>query len=169
MRTFQFLSIILALGACGDDGGGTTVDAMPMIDAAPDAPAATVGLGQICGQGMPACPTQAPACLTAMGDTVGFCSALCADNAMGMTDAQGDLPLANVTPAPNQGACTAAFSASVGTPACALILGGYQPPHNPMMANMPYTMIDLACAIACGAGNTCPTGLTCQMGGCFPP
>ncbi|MFN0246937.1 MAG: hypothetical protein ACKV2T_08505 [Kofleriaceae bacterium] len=85
-----------------------------------------------------------------------------------MTNAQGSLTLATITPAPNNATCQAAFSATVGTPVCALILGGYQPPHNPFMANMTYTMLTLECAIGCGAGNTCPTGLTCNMGGCFP-
>lgn len=166
MRSFLFVSMVLGLAACGDDGGSSPVDAPP-ADMAVDTPAATMGLGQICSQSMP-CPANAPACLSTQGATMGFCSALCADNAMGMTDAQGNLPLANVTPAPNQAACTAAFSASVGTPSCALILGGYMPPDNPMMASKAYTMIDLACAIECGPNNTCPTGLTCQDGGCFP-
>jgi len=53
MRSILFVSTILALSACGDDGG-SSVDAMPMIDAAPDGPGATTGLGQLCGQGMPA-------------------------------------------------------------------------------------------------------------------
>jgi len=85
-----------------------------------------------------------------------------------MTGANGTLTVSTIMPAPNQGACTAAFTASVGTPACALLLGGYQPADNPMMANKAYTMITIECAISCGTGNTCPTGLTCQMGGCFP-
>jgi len=168
MRSFLFVSMIAVLPACGDDGG-SSVDAMPMIDAAPDGPGATQGLGQLCGTGMPACPSTAPDCLTTANATVGFCSAECVTNGTGTTNAQGQLVPAMITPAPNQAACTSAFSASVGTPVCALILGGYQPPDNPMMASKQYTMITLECAIACGTGNTCPTGLTCNQGGCFPP
>jgi hypothetical protein len=41
---------------------------------------------------------------------------------------------------------------------------------NPLQANKLYTGIALGCVILCGAGNTCPTGLTCNasVGLCFP-
>jgi len=165
------LSILVGsmFAACGgDDGDGGTVDAPVIVVDAPmiDAPPMLTGLGQRCSQ-TEACPTSAPNCLSTAGATVGFCSQVCLTGGSATSSATGTLPLAMITPAPNNAPCTAAFSATVGTPVCALRTA-IVPNDNPLVANKAYTGIELHCAIGCGAGNTCPTGLTCTGGGCFP-
>ncbi len=168
----QFVLSMFAVSmfaACGgDDGDGGTPDAPPIVVDAPmiDAPAMLMGLGQRCSASMP-CPTSAPNCLSTAGATVGFCSQVCVTGGSATSSATGTLPLASITPAPNNAACTAAFSGTVGTAICALRTA-ITPNDNPLVANKAYTGIELHCAIACGTGNTCPTGLTCSMGGCFP-
>lgn len=148
-----------ALTACGDDGGTSTPDApIVVIDAAPDAPAALTGVGQKCGTGLPACPANASQCVGFQGTTQ-WCTPLCLENGSGTTNAQGQLTA--TTPAPNNGACTGAFTGTAGMAVCGVILA-ITPMDNPLVANKAYTGISLACVVACGASNACPTGMTCN-------
>jgi hypothetical protein len=175
---FLVTSIVLAAGAStltlacgGDDDSGGMPDARVFLDAAPDAPPAGLsGLGQSCSQENP-CPTNAPVCiqlgLPGGGTTNAFCTAICLENGTGMTNAQGQFAAGSITPAPNDAPCAAAFTGTVGTPACAVITST-TPMHNPLMANTQYTQIAAGCAIVCGAGNACPNGTTCTGGLCTP-
>jgi hypothetical protein len=110
------------------------------------------------------CPTNAPVCLSSAGNTTtGMCSPLCVMNGTMMTNAQAQP--SSITPQPNNAACTGAYTGTVGNPLCAIIIGGsgplaYMPPDAQLQANKTYTNVNLACAIQCGANNTCPTGLT---------
>jgi hypothetical protein len=159
-----FTALSLALFACGGDGGGNKVDATVQPEAGGD----LVGLGQKCGTGLPACPANAPDCVGLVMNGGTYCTPRCLEGGAGMSDAQAQLPLNAITPPPNTGTCTAAFTGTVGGPTCALILA-LQPPDNPVQANKAYTGIRLGCLLACSAG-ACPAGFTCMTppGFCFP-
>jgi len=164
-----------ALVACGDDGGkGGGVDAPKAIDAAIDAPVAAgpTGLGKKCTT--PAdCPANAPECVGLSQTTNAWCTPKCLTGGAGTTNGNGALPLSGVTPAPSTTVCPAAFTGTPvtgGNPVCALILATV-PADNPLVANKAYTGIDLGCVVACGTGNTCPMGMTCNTavgGACLP-
>lgn len=184
MRSFKSLRVLMSLAlvglaACGgsddDDGSGTPIDA-PMqqsIDAAVQIDGATAagGLGQVCNQAMP-CPTNASSCLFFSDPNApgakGFCSLTCATQQMNMPNAQGQFP----RPATGDATCAAAFAAGQpGMPVCGVILSGTLAPPVPagQQPNPATTYTyDAACIVTCGAGNTCPTGLTCQQGACIP-
>ncbi len=170
------ISMVLgaSLVACGDDGGkGGGVDAAkgidaPMIDAPP---AALTGLGQKCVAAMAGadCPADAPVCTGFTGTTT-YCTPRCvtAGTATGAANNQ----FTGITPAPSDAACTAAFHATVGMPKCVGILNNFMPADNPIVAGKAYTNINMTCAVLCGTGNTCPTGMTMNTSlgacACFP-
>ncbi len=165
----------LTFAACGggDDGGkdGVTLpDAKtnPGADAplAPDAPpAAVMGLGQRCDPMAPACPANASTCLPTSA-TAGYCSPLCINDASGTTNAMGSFTVGGpggLTPPPNDSACTAAYTQTVGTAKCKFIISANPMPANNMfMPNTAYTMIKGVCGIDCASQADCPTGLTCN-------
>ncbi|HEX5058853.1 MAG TPA: hypothetical protein VFV99_05805 [Kofleriaceae bacterium] len=168
--------------ACGgDDGGGGNgnPDAKVFMDSkvfmdAPGGGGGLTGLGQKCGSGQPACPTNAPDCI-ALGlgggsASTSYCTPHCLEDGSGTTNAQGQLT--TTTPAPDNAKCSAVYTGgSVGMPACGVILAT-TPMDNPLKANTSYTMIDLGCVIVCGTGMMCPTGTTATTAGstcfCFP-
>jgi hypothetical protein len=159
-----------SLSACSPSDGGSridTVDAPKAIDAAIDTPPANLsGLGQKCGQGMPACPANASECVGLQG-TASFCTPKCASGATGMTNASGQLT--TTTPPPNNQTCSSAYTGTVGMPVCGVILT-VVPADNPLVANKAYSGIDLGCVITCGTGGACPASTTCNttVGACFP-
>jgi hypothetical protein len=153
--SFVFAAAVALVACGGDDGGSTPADTMP------DTPMAVMGIGKRCGMGGGQCDANAPICLSLMQGGPGFCSALCLDNGAGTTNAMAAFPQGSLTPAPNPQLCTAAFSAPAGMAVCGTVIETV-PAHNPLMANTAYTGVDIACLIACGAGNACPTGLTCD-------
>jgi hypothetical protein len=155
------------VAACGSDSNTTKVDAPAVVVDAPkaiDAPAALVGLGQKCNAQM---PCTAPAtCLSKQGDAFGFCSTECHHQSGFMTDANKQIVATSVMITPADDAkCTATYTGTVGTAACFLPLN--VTPAPPLAANTAYKF-DAYCQINCGAGNTCPTGLTCNSGICVP-
>jgi hypothetical protein len=158
----MFMLMSSTLLACGGDDGDSTPDAA--IDAMPDAAVPLMGLGQKCGTGLPACAAPAPACLTQPGATSGFCSAICLMGATGMTNAMGQFT--SLSPLPDDAKCTAAYSGTVGTAECSVLIS-LTPMEQPM-ANKSYTNISFACAIACGPSNACPFGTSCTSGFCQP-
>jgi len=165
-----FAALSLALFACGGDGGGSsTKDAPPPPQ---EAGGDLAGLGQKCGTGLPTCPANAPDCIGLEQNGGRYCTPRCLEAGAGMTNPQGALPLNTITPPPDNAVCTGAFTGTIGTPACQLILAT-EPAHNPLMASTNYTGIRLGCLISCGANNTCPTGYTCMTPAgvtptCFP-
>jgi hypothetical protein len=167
MRSFLFVSMALALVACGDDGGSPGVDAPPMVDAGPDAPGPLMGLGQRCipSMGGADCPDPL-GCLGNPASTMpdGMCTAVCAMNTMFMTDAQGAPGNPTPDPTAQNATCASMYTGGIGTAGCNSPFG-LTPAHNPLMASTNYT-VSWACGIQCGAGNTCPTGYTCTSGLC---
>ena len=180
-------AVLVALAACseGGGGGGGSPDAAsppPAVDAsgAPDAGDvadaradarielgtdagnSVGGFGQKCSQTV-ACPVDAPICVvSAAGGTEGLCSIVCADDFAFTTDGDG-----NVRTLPGPAAdrvCAAAYTGGVGTSTCQALLGNtFRPPVvGRPSGNTPYTG-DVACAIRCGAGNACPSGLRCDL------
>jgi hypothetical protein len=163
--------------ACGGDdggggGGGNHADASVATDAKVfmDAPPGGVtGLGQKCASNTD-CPASAPDCIAlVLGSTnsTKYCTPHCVDDASAMTGSDGQFTAASFNPAPMPAKCTGAYSGTVGTPVCGVLLA-YTPMDNPLKKNMAYTMIDLGCAVQCGTGSTCPTGMTCTSNFCFP-
>ncbi len=161
------MSLVLgsALVACGDDGkggGGGGVDAPKVfMDAppAPDAPAGLTGLGQKCDPAMmnADCPANAKTCIGLAGGTATYCTPDCLTNGTATTNAQGQIT--TTTPAPSATACSGAFTGTVGSAACGVILA-YTPMDANLMPNKTYTGIQLGCVIRCSATMTCPTGFT---------
>jgi hypothetical protein len=119
------------------------------------------GLLQKCGNGLPACPANAPLCFGLVQGGTSYCSPACVVNGTGTTNAQGQF--ANVNPAPNNQTCMAAYTGGVGMPQCAVIVETV-PADMPLQPNKAYTGITFGCAVACGAGQTCPAGNTCNTG-----
>jgi hypothetical protein len=185
MNTSRIRRVMLILGialgatiiACGSDGkkknpvDGSTDDSGGNIDSNGSGSGGISGLGQHCGSGFPACPANAPDCIAvAIGSAASpsYCTPHCLDGGSGTTNNQGQLTA--TTPPPDNTKCSAAYTGgSVGTPACGLLLS-YMPMDVPLKKNMTYTSIVLGCVVACGAGNTCPTGMTCNATAkfCFP-
>ncbi len=172
-----FLSLAFTgLAGCGgddgDDGGGQ-VDApetdAPSVDAAIDA-APLMGLGQLCQPSMQGadCPQNAPGCLTfAAGATMGICTNICVQSATFMTNAQSQPGPLTPDPSTQNAVCTGIYTGSVGTAACSVPVN--QQPAGALQPNTNYT-VAVVCGIQCGAGNACPTGLTCntQLNTCAP-
>jgi hypothetical protein len=156
------LGLLGSVAACGSSSTPNKVDAAVVhldTGVTVDAPPSTLtGLGQKCGTGMPACPANAPGCLTSGAGAVGFCSAICHAGAMFKTDAAKTPGMFTDTTADNP-KCAAIFTGTVGTAECTEIVN--VKPAPPLVANTTYTF-DAACGIVCGAGNTCPGGLTCD-------
>jgi len=167
------LSIMFLHAACGGDdgggGGGGLPDASVKMDAAVqmDAPAAIMGLGQKCDQSTP-CPQSAPTCVRVGTSTVGFCSLLCHADAQMKTDANGQISTQTDTSADNP-KCAAIFTASPGTGVCGMPVNVSPTPTNPPQKNTTFTY-QAHCVVQCGAGNSCPAGLTCntQVMWCVP-
>ena len=162
-------TLSLALFACGGDGGSTKADASAPEEAGAEAGTALTGLGQKCGNGLPVCPANASECVGLVMDGGTYCTPKCVEGGSGMSDANGVLPLAGITPPPNTGTCMAAYTAgAAGGPTCNLILA-LTPSHNPVMPNTSYTNITLGCMLTC-TDNMCPSGFTCMAsaGFCFP-
>jgi len=158
--------------ACGDDGNNPDakqLDAKVFMDA----PAGVSGLGQKCGSGLPACPTNAANCIGlrfSNGTTTNFyCTPFCDQNASAMTGSNGQFPTtaSGYTPPPDVSICAGAYSGSVGTPGCG-VPTSWTPMDSPPIANKNYTGINLACFVVCGAGSACPAGLTCTNTACTP-
>lgn len=181
MRTFTLLFAALTIAACGGSDS-KTADAKPAtIDAngsTPDAPGGTpdapgaglTGLGQKCTPGQTGeCPSNASECVALSQSGPGWCTPLCLEGATAMTNAQGQF--ASTTPAPDNSKCAAAFSGSVGQPACGIVMS-WTPADNPTKPNTTYTGVSMGCAVVCGNGNACPSGMSAMTVGqsclCFP-
>ena len=152
-------SVLVACG--GDDGEGGSPDAAPQIDAAPmiDAPpAGPTALGKRCDPAMmnADCPANAPLC-TGFTGTPSYCSPLCVMG--GTATGAANNQFTNIMPAPSAALCSAAWSASVGTPMCVGILNNFMPMDNPIKVGDAYTNINMTCAVVCGTGNMCPPGM----------
>lgn len=164
MRNYLFVSMFLAVAACGDDGGSAGVDGGG-VDAAPDGPAALTGLGQKCVVAMQGadCPQTAPGCLSyVQGATMGVCTNICVKDGTFMTNNATPVGIASFNPDPStkNGDCAALYTGgSSGVPTCSALTA--RTPTGALVANTTYTF-SMACEISCGAGNTCPAGLTCN-------
>ncbi|MGE0867057.1 MAG: hypothetical protein AB7P03_00740 [Kofleriaceae bacterium] len=166
-----YFGLAVALAACGSSGGGggggggggddddETPDA-PKV-AIVDAPAGIVGLGQKCNQANP-CMGDTPVCLTFKEGSDGICSKTCVESASFMTDGMAIPGPFTPNPTTQNGACQAVFSGSVGAAVCGVPHSLM--PNETLKPNKPYT-VAFACGISCGAGDACPTGLTCNSAG----
>jgi len=159
---------VVALFACGDKKTQTP-DAKVYFDAHiyMDAPP-LMGLGQKCATDAD-CPTNAPLCRSyklSTGNSPLFCSPLCLEGATMTTDAQGNVTA--TSPAPDVSKCTAAYGGGIlGLPTCGNWLSWT--PMETFQPSTTYTNIMWGCYIRCtNADTTCPAGLTCINGGCFP-
>jgi len=168
LTRLSVLFVLLAsfvLVACGDDGGSTAPDAQIFMDApAPDAPTALVGLGQRCVPAMQGadCPANANGCLSFMpGATVGICTKLCVGPPPGTftTNAQSQPGALNPAPATQNAMCPPIYTGTIGTAECNTLVNVM--PAGALQPNTNYTFLAV-CGIKCGAGNTCPAGLTCN-------
>ena len=161
-------SAAVACGGGGGDDGGNNPDAAP-ADAAPDAAPALTGLGQRCGQGLPACPAGFNGCLVQNQGAVGICSKTCVASLMFTTNANNPPGIMTINPVPTSqnAACQAVYTGTVGTGTCEALLNIMPAP--PLQPNTNYTAA-AACVVKAGAGNACPQGLTFQMatGWCVP-
>ena len=162
--------------ACGGNGNGGGGGGMP--DAAgmhPDAPGSggsdaggsasgLTGLGHACGSAAD-CAGQGSAngCLTyGAGAAKGICTELCLGSGSFMTNGSGQPGAETPNPTMNNATCAAIYSGSAGTASCSAIVNLMPAPVNNQLApNTTYTFA-AACEIACGTGNTCPAGLTCN-------
>jgi hypothetical protein len=164
------LAVVIACGSSGSSHplpdahtGGS--DAKVFLDA-PSSSGLT-GLGQKCGTGQPACPTNASQCIgfTQGGPT--YCTPTCLTGGAGSTNGSGQFAQGSITPPPNTATCTAAYTGgTVGTAACDII-AATTPADNPLKASTAYTAISFVCSVNCGTGSgtgPCPTGMTCQTG-----
>jgi len=175
MRLSFVFSICFAAAAAacgGGGGGGNNNDAA--VDVPVDMPPALAGLGQKCGTGLPACPANAPECFGLVANGTAYCSPACVSGGTGKTNAQGQFPqtgTGSIMPPPDNAKCTAAYTGTVGSPVCAVILST-TPADNPLKPNTNYTAIKAGCAIVCGSGATCPPGMACNTsigpGVCLP-
>jgi hypothetical protein len=157
------------LFACGGDDGGGGGGGMPDAKVFTDAPAQMdappamlMGLGQKCVPSMMGadCPSSANGCLSfASGATSGICTKLCVASGTFMTDAMSQPTNVNPDPTTQNATCTAIYSGTTGSGACEAFVNIMPAP--PLQANMNYTFA-AACIVKCGAGNTCPSGLTCD-------
>jgi hypothetical protein len=162
------LSVVVVLAACGGSSSKNPDAATHDSKTFQDAPAGTlVGLGQKCTTPSQ-CPANAPDCvgIALSGGTAStqWCTPHCDDAAAAKTDASGNFPnsAGGYTPAPDPSKCGAAYTGgTVGQPACGLLLG-WTPMDNPPKPNKNYTGISIGCVVACGTGNACPTGMTCN-------
>jgi hypothetical protein len=166
--------------ACGGNSTPKKVDAKVFLDGKvfldSSGGGGLMGLGQKCGSGLAACPTNAADCIGAQG-TTSWCTPICDMNATGKTGSDGRFPASgsgSITPAPSDSACSAVFTGTVGTPACAAILAST--PAYTGQLNTAFTGIQMDCFVLCGTGSgtgPCPTGMTCATTGnfagiCFP-
>jgi hypothetical protein len=172
MRFFTSVAIFTSfmIVACGGGGSGKTPDAAVQVDAAIDAPASITGIGQPCVVAMQGadCPAGTDGCLSGGTATMGICTKLCVGPTPPgtfKTDAQAAIPIppAAGAPAPDpatkNSVCSGAYTGTVGTSACDTFVNVMPAP--PLVANTNYTFL-AACTVTCGAGNTCPSPLTCN-------
>lgn len=159
-----FISSVL-MTACGggsDAKVDAAIDAKPIDALVVDAPAALVGLGQKCVKSAD-CPTTTPGCLIKPGAAFGFCSAICHMNAMFMTDAASMIS-GGTDVSLDDPKCVALFTGgTAGVPKCNQFVN--RTPSGALMPNTTYT-VQAVCNVACTATNTCPSGMTCNMGNC---
>ncbi|HWU87297.1 MAG TPA: hypothetical protein VN253_08480 [Kofleriaceae bacterium] len=155
------MSAAFAVAACSsEEGGSTGPDAKVFMDAAVDAPPPPLmGLGQACSQGTASCPANAPLCILDPAGK-GFCTKQCVMNSMFTTDAQGKPGAFNPSPSTQDAMCTPIYTGGIGTARCAAAYD-LMPADPQLQPNKTYT-IQWGCAIQCGAGNSCPAGLTCN-------
>ncbi len=106
------------------------------------------------------CPANANGCLSTQGASTGYCTKLCVASATFMTNAQSQPGPSTPLPSTQDAMCTAIFSGTTGTAACLVPVNVM--PMPPLQPNTNYTAA-FACGIRCGAGNTCPGSLTCNM------
>jgi hypothetical protein len=170
MRSIPAAVFVLLIVGCGG-GGDSKPDAFVFLDA----PAALTGLGQRCGAGMPMCPATAPGCLGPVGGA-GFCTNLCGGTTIDMmgkgsgtfmTDAASMVVAASVMPPVAQwldAPCQMIYSGGVGAASCSSVIN--RAPAGNFTPNTTYTFA-VACEIACGAANECPTGFTCDTAAMF--
>jgi len=150
---------VAVLAACGGGNGTPTPDAA----VTPDAPASLTGLGQACSLAQQGNDCPAPlGCLGFEGNpTTGICTPPCVEGGTMTTDAQGNLA---ITPDPLASGptttCTAAFSETVGVPACISVV--LWSPMEDLVVGKTYTDVTVVCAIVCSANNTCPGSLHCN-------
>lgn len=166
MRSILFASMIFAMSACGDDGGSPAIDAGGSDGGGSDGGGgALTGLGQKCVVAMMGadCPMNAPGCLSyTQGATMGICTNLCVMDGTFMTDAQSQVVPASFNPNPTtrDSVCAGIYTGDAkGVPSCSALTA--RTPAGALMASTTYTF-SMACEIACGTGNTCPGGLTCN-------
>lgn len=166
-RTLILGSFAFLACACGGDddggGGGMPVDAAVTIDA-PETPSPiTSGLGKSCTSAQDCANNgTATGCLAAP-NMPGFCTQVCVNSGSFMTDNNAQIVPTSIIPPENtwdNASCAASYSGTVGAGVCGFIFG-INPADQPLMKNKTYTF-QVACAIACGPANECPSGFTCN-------
>ena len=96
------------------------------------------------------------------GATMGICTNLCVMDGTFMTNAQSQVDPASFNPNPTtrDSVCAGLYTGDAsGVPSCSALTA--RTPAGALMASTTYTF-SMACEISCGAGNTCPGGLTCN-------
>jgi len=157
-----FTMLVAACGSGSDTKVDAAIDAKPIDAVVADAPAPLVGLGQRCVTSQD-CPASTPGCLIKPGAAAGFCSAICHMNAMFMTDANSMIA-GGTDVSLDDPKCLALFTGGVtGVPKCNQFVN--RTPSGALMPNTTYT-VQAVCNVACTTANTCPSGMTCNMGNC---
>lgn len=169
-RSFATCLFVLAtFAACGNvkatsDAGVARTDAPRLVDAKVDAPVSGIhGLGQRCGTNLPDCAAD-QMCFPTADPNASYCTKICYSGTFTTDSDAGPITFPDSTP--GDPACAAIYSAGPqGTPSC-------ETPYNfvpspPLGADTEYS-VDFACAISCGAGDACPTGLHCDATICVP-
>lgn len=145
-----FFSAMVAGFGCG--GGGDDPSDDPIVE-----PPVISGLGQKCGPGLPICPASASECIGLQGTNGNlYCTPKCVAAAAAIgTEGNG---FKDIQP-PATPSCTTAYTGEVGTGICGVIMG-VEPMDNPIVVDKKYSKLEVACYVQCGAGSTCPGGMS---------